>query len=100
VLSIVALFEGRLEEAARIGDEVHAALAASVVASRRLPPQDRRLSGYEGAMVLNAAYLVPASDAQPWLELVEQVRALHPRATVRLDGPWPPYSFATLESPA
>jgi hypothetical protein len=89
-----------LDEAARTGDEVHAALVGSVVASRRLPAQDRRLSGYEGTMVLNAAYLVPAADAGPWRELVEQVGAQHPGATVQLDGPWPPYSFATLESPA
>lgn len=88
------------EEAARTGDEVHTALAGSVAASRRLPPQDRRLSGYEGAMVLNAAYLVPASDQEAWQGLVEEVRIRYPRATLLLDGPWPPYSFATLESPA
>lgn len=89
-----------LDDAARTGDSVHQGLVGSVVASRRLPPQDRRLSGYEGTMVLNAAYLVPAADADAWRDLVEQVRAQHPGATVQLDGPWPPYSFATLEAPA
>lgn len=85
------------EAAARTGDDVHAALVEGVVASRRLPPQDRRLAGYEGTMVLNAAYLVSRSGAEEWLGRVEGLRARLPRATIEVRGPWPPYSFATLE---
>lgn len=87
------------EEAARVGDAVHEHLSGDVVASRRLPPQDRRLGGYEGTMVLNAAYLVPAAGADAWRAGLQEVRERYPRARVQLDGPWPPYSFATLDSP-
>lgn len=87
------------DAAARTGDAVHGELVEGVVASRRLPPQDRRLAGYEGTMVLNAAYLVPVALADTWLGTLEEVRARTPRARIQVQGPWPPYSFATLEGP-
>jgi hypothetical protein len=88
------------EEAARVGDAVHEHLSGGVVASRRLPPQDRRLGGYEGTMVLNAAYLVSAAGGDTWRAGLEEIRERYPQARMQLDGPWPPYSFATLDSPA
>ena len=48
-------------------------------------------------MVLNAAFLVD-EDRVP--DFCEEVRALaddRPDGAVVLTGPWPPYSFATLD---
>lgn len=81
------------------GDEIHAVLEKGVVASRRLPPQDPRLSGHSGAMVLNGAYLVDAEAADRFRSTVEELAAAHPHVVVECGGPWPPYSFATLEQP-
>ena len=85
------------EDAAVMADRVHAALAEACVASRRLAPQDARLTGRTETMVLNAAYLVPDSEHDDFLALVEQVRAAEPAALLEVGGPWPPYSFAVLE---
>lgn len=85
------------EDAAAMADRVHAALAEACVASRRLAPQDARLTGRIETMVLNAAYLVADSDHDDFLSLVEQVRAAEPGALLEVGGPWPPYSFAVLE---
>ena len=89
--------EDALEAATELGDTVHTRLAQNVVASRRLPPQDRKLTGHEGTMVLNGAYLVDQSAAEQWRSTVETIDRENPRARVELQGPWPPYSFATLE---
>lgn len=83
-------------EAARIVDE---RLATASVAARRLPPQDPRLTGRSEPMVLNAAYLVPDTEASAFSGVVDSLRAENPAVTVELAGPWPPYSFATLEQP-
>lgn len=91
--------EDRRLEAARAGERLHEELTAIAVAHRLLPAQDPQLTGRTDTMVRNGAYLVPAVRRQ---ELVE---ALTARAddlagsglTVEWQGPWPPYSFATLD---
>jgi hypothetical protein len=85
------------QDATELAERVHAALAEAAVASRRLPPQDPRLTGRKESMVLNAAYLVPQGDHQAFLDLVAQVREQEPAGIVELGGPWPPYSFAVME---
>ena len=85
------------EDATAMAERVHTALAQACVASRRLPPQDARLTGRTETMVLNAAYLVPDSDHADFLSLVDQIRAAEPGALLEVGGPWPPYSFAVLE---
>lgn len=87
------------EEALRTADAVHDALAAGCVASRRLRPQDPRLTGNEGTMTLNGAYLVDEVRAAEFTELVARLTEEHPQARIEAQGPWPPYSFATLEQP-
>jgi hypothetical protein len=80
---------------ARIHDRlVECASAASL--SR---PQDRRLSGREDDMVLNAAYLLPAERAGAFHLLVETLGRRHEPDGVDLEltGPWPPYHF--VETP-
>ena len=76
--------------------QVHARIQDWAVDAVTRPPQNRDLSGHEGDMVLNGAYLVEA-------ERVEGLRALrrpssrqHHRelgARIELTGPWPPYNF-------
>ncbi|GAA3677049.1 GvpL/GvpF family gas vesicle protein [Nocardioides ginsengisoli] len=82
------------DAAARIHDE----LARLSRASRRLPPQDPRLSGLRGTMVLNAAFLVPDADRASFATLLDQLRADGGEVVVDARGPWPPYSFAMLDA--
>ncbi|KAA1427920.1 GvpL/GvpF family gas vesicle protein [Nocardioides antri] len=58
----------------------------------------RRVSGRSGgAMLLNGAYLVDAARARAFAERVAALGVAHPDVSVACDGPWPAYSFATLE---
>ena len=86
-------------EAEALAEEVHAQLRESVVASRRLALQDARLSGLQGTMVLNGAYLVDRDRTSAFTDLTERLAAAHPSLQVEVQGPWPPYSFSTLEAP-
>ncbi|MGN6129518.1 MAG: GvpL/GvpF family gas vesicle protein [Nocardioidaceae bacterium] len=91
--------EAAAAEDARTADEVHEALASVAVAGRRLPPQDRQLTGHTGEMVLNGTYLVDDTEVDAFRATVDRLAATHPRVRVEADGPWPPYSFAGLETP-
>lgn len=86
------------ENAAAAADQIHAALSQLTTASRRLPPQDRRLTGHKGEMMLNGAYLVPDDESDRFASLVEQLGNDLSDSRLELNGPWPPYSFATLET--
>jgi len=79
-------------------DQIHLSLSQLTAASRRLPPQDRRLTGHKGEMVLNGAYLVPDEQSQEFVTMVKQLGDELTDSRLDLQGPWPPYSFATLES--
>jgi hypothetical protein len=85
--------------ASGLADEVHARLSGHVVASRLLQPQDPQLTGHRGDMVLNAAYLVDQEEGERFQALVADVARSHQAVRVELAGPWPPYSFATLDQP-
>lgn len=89
--------ESAAQHASEVAEDVHRRLSDVVVASRRLPPQDSRLTGDPATMVLNGAYLVDRTRAAPFQELVEQVRQDLPEVRVDLGGPWTPYSFVTLD---
>ena len=81
------------DRAMALAERVHAALARVAAASRRHPPQDPRLSGHTGWMVLNGAYLVDDGRQEA---LARVVAGFHdPDRGVRLEltGPWAPYSF-------
>lgn len=80
--------------------EIHDSIAALATDSRLRPPSNRELGGYEGDMVLNGSYLVPAARSD---ELRARAASLAERhgadgLTVELTGPWPPYNFSTLEA--
>jgi hypothetical protein len=85
------------EDASAMTERVHSALAEASVASRRLPPQDARLTGRTETMVMNGAYLVPVSDHDDFVAVVQRIREAEPSAILEVAGPWPPYSFAVLE---
>lgn len=84
------------QRAERFAELLHSALSAHAEAARLHPPQRGTLSEGPGTNVLNAAYLVPRSSAEEFVELVEQAKSQEPGTEVRLTGPWAAYSF--LES--
>ena len=87
------------ERSLHVAEEIHGELAAVAVAARQLPPQDPRLTGRAEPMILNGAYLIPVDEGSAFRARVERVGETHPGATVEVEGPWPPYSFATLDAP-
>ena len=85
-------------DTARLAEEVYAVAAGAAVAGRRLPVQDPSLAARPEPMVLNAALLVSNDEAQAFGEVVRDSAESRPGVTIELQGPWPPYSFAVLES--
>jgi hypothetical protein len=78
---------------------IHARLAERAAAAVLSRPQDRRLSGRDAEMVLNAAYLVPCEGVDAFRSVVEQLARPHEPEGLELEltGPWPPYHF--VEAP-
>jgi hypothetical protein len=85
------------ERSRQLGDELHESIGRMTTAARRLAPQDPRLSGRTEPMVLNAAYLVPVEEGDGFRAAVQRVAEVHRDVVVEVEGPWPPYSFATLD---
>jgi Gas vesicle synthesis protein GvpL/GvpF len=81
--------------AAEVAEDVHARLQDWATDAVTRPPQNRDLSGHEGEMLLNAAYLVEAERVDGMRELVAELEELHRPLGARLEltGPWPPYNF-------
>jgi hypothetical protein len=71
--------------------EIHDRVSALAIGSTILPAQNRTLSGHEGEMVMNAAYLVPHERVD---ELRAAIADVPPAFSVQLTGPWPAYNFA------
>jgi hypothetical protein len=92
--------ERQVREAAdRLADEltedVHARLQDWASDAVLNPPQNRELSGHEGEMLLNGAYLVEDERVEALRELVAELEERHRELGARLEltGPWPPYNF-------
>jgi hypothetical protein len=81
--------------AAEVADEVHARLEDWAIDAVKRPPQNRDLSGHDGEMLLNAAYLVEADRVGELRELAAELEARHRAVGARIEvtGPWPPYNF-------
>jgi hypothetical protein len=81
--------------------EIHARLSERAAAAALSRPQDRRLSGREAEMVLNAAYLVPTEEADAFRGVVEELGREHDPDGLQLEltGPWPPYHFVETPQP-
>jgi hypothetical protein len=75
--------------------QIHATLTECATASTLSRPHDRRLSGRDTEMVLNAAYLVPAEGVAAFRAIAENLARRHEAEDVELElsGPWPPYHF-------
>lgn len=86
------------ERSVRVAEEIHGELAAVAVAGRQLPGQDPRLTGRSDEMILNGAYLVPEDEGDAFRALVQRVEESHVGAVLEVEGPWPPYSFSTLDA--
>ena len=89
--------EAAAQQDAETAEQLHAELQGSAVAGRRLAPQDRRLTGHVGEMILNGTYLVDRGEVEAFKSAVDRLAGLHEHLRVELAGPWPPYSFASLE---
>lgn len=92
--------ERQLREAADrlaggLAEDVHARLQDWATDAVVNSPQNPELSGHEGDMLLNAAYLVEAAKVERLHELVEELRERHSElgARIELTGAWPPYNF-------
>jgi hypothetical protein len=74
---------------------VHAALAERATDAVLGRPQDRRLSGRDADMTLNAAYLVPAAGADAFRAAFNELERRHADDGIALEltGPWPPHHF-------
>jgi hypothetical protein len=80
---------------AELAEEVHRELREWAGDSVALPAQNPELSGHEGRMLLNRAYLVEVERVDELRDLVARLEDRHGRlgARVELTGPWPPYNF-------
>ena len=80
---------------AELAEQVHAQLQDWASDAVALPPQNPELSGHEGRMLLNGAYLVEATRVDGLRELVAELEEHHRDLGVRIEltGPWPPYNF-------
>ena len=81
--------------AAEVARHVHARVQDWAVDAVTRPAQNRELSGHEGEMVLNGAYLVEADRVDGLRALVGELETHHRSlgARIELTGPWPPYNF-------
>jgi hypothetical protein len=77
-------------------DAVDARLRERAAGAVLSPPQDRRLSGREDEMLLNAAYLVADADAEGFGSVFAGLadRLSAEGLELELTGPWPPYHFS------
>jgi hypothetical protein len=87
----------RTELAGQFADAVYRQLEDCAARAYRHRPQDQRLSGVAAPMLLNAAYLVDRQRAEQFRRAVDELAAVRPPDAIVLTGPWPPYSFASVE---
>jgi hypothetical protein len=78
-----------------VARQIHARLQDWALDAVTLPAQNRELSGHEGEMLLNAAYLVESDRVAELRDLVSELERRHEDlgARIELTGPWPPYNF-------
>jgi hypothetical protein len=86
-----------MDRAGRDAELVFAVLANHAVRAHRHRPQDPRLSGDPRPMVLNAAFLVDRSRVEDFRGMVADLAGQRVPESIVLTGPWPPYSFASLD---
>ena len=90
--------EQTAQEDARIAEELHAELAGLATMSQRLAPQDPKLSGYTGVMILNGTYLLDDAQVERFTRTATDLGERHVHIRLEVGGPWPPYSFSSLDA--
>ena len=80
-----------VQSAERAAQEIHEPLASTARAAtvNVLATPD---------LLLSASYLIARGDVDAFRERVEELDSEHPALTFVCTGPWPPYSFATVEA--
>ncbi|GAA2298807.1 GvpL/GvpF family gas vesicle protein [Streptomyces kunmingensis] len=81
-------------QAETFAQRLHDQLAQRSVETRVHPPQNPELAKSSGRNVLNGAYLVPRSESEAFVELVDATKDGGPGLRVELTGPWAAYSFS------
>ncbi|WP_151478624.1 GvpL/GvpF family gas vesicle protein [Streptomyces albicerus] len=86
--------EEKWEHAEEFARRLHETLSGYAEDTRIHAPQNAALSRASGRNVLNAAYLVPRSESEEFVELVDRHKDDAPGLRVELTGPWAAYSFS------
>ncbi|MDT0463044.1 GvpL/GvpF family gas vesicle protein [Streptomyces gibsoniae] len=85
------------ENTERFARRLHDILSGCAEESLLHSPQNPALSGASGRNVLNAAYLVPRSASEAFVESVQREESGIPGVRVELTGPWAAYSFSGVD---
>jgi hypothetical protein len=80
-----------VQAAERAAEQIHTPLAAAAGANTL-----NVLATPE--LLLSAAYLIPRADVDAFRARVRELDHEHPELTLVCTGPWPPYSFATVDT--
>ncbi|MFC8195437.1 GvpL/GvpF family gas vesicle protein [Streptomyces sp. NPDC060006] len=86
--------EEKWEHAEEFARRLHGSLSGYAEDTRIHAPQNAALSRASGQNILNAAYLVPRSESEAFVELVDRTKDDAPGLRVELTGPWAAYSFS------
>ncbi|MGX1911824.1 GvpL/GvpF family gas vesicle protein [Streptomyces phaeochromogenes] len=90
--------EEKWEKAEEFSRRLHETLSGYAEDTRIHAPQNAALSHAPGRNVLNAAYLVPRSQSEAFVERVDRTKDDSPGLRVELTGPWAAYSFSGEDS--
>lgn len=90
--------EDSRQKAESFATRLHDRLSAHAEDARLHAPQNATLSGASGRNVLNAAYLVPRTGSEEFVEMVDRTKDDTPGMRVELTGPWAAYSFTETET--
>jgi gas vesicle protein GvpL/GvpF len=87
------------ERLREICNEAHVRLCDISLDARVTRPQSKELTGEERDMVMNCSYLIDEIESERFLELVRELNREHGSYGLAFEatGPWPPYSFLTLD---
>ncbi|MBQ0852356.1 GvpL/GvpF family gas vesicle protein [Streptomyces sp. NPDC057621] len=86
--------EEKWERAEEFSRRLHESLSGYAEDTRIHAPQNSALSRAPGRNILNAAYLVPRTESEAFVELVDRTKDDAPGLRVELTGPWAAYSFS------
>jgi Gas vesicle synthesis protein GvpL/GvpF len=83
--------------AAQAAEQLVRQVAALALGERQHPLHDKSLDPAAGDMILNVSYLVADEESKGFEKAVGDLAQSMPSLRLELTGPWPPYSFATVQ---